>query len=51
LPPHRRQITTSPRAAVGAAGDDVRAGRMRAGAALEALRKTMHDVFSGRRPE
>jgi TetR/AcrR family transcriptional regulator, mexCD-oprJ operon repressor len=29
------------------AGDEVRAGRMRAGPALKALQTTMHDVFSG----
>jgi hypothetical protein len=36
-------------ALIHAAGDDVRAGRMRAGAALEALRATLHDLFSARR--
>jgi TetR/AcrR family transcriptional regulator, mexCD-oprJ operon repressor len=35
-------------ALIHAAGDEVRAGRMRGGVALEALRTTMHDVFSGR---
>jgi TetR/AcrR family transcriptional regulator, mexCD-oprJ operon repressor len=36
-------------ALIHAAGDDVRAGRIRAGAALDALRLTVHDVFGGRR--
>jgi AcrR family transcriptional regulator len=35
-------------ALIHAAGDDVRAGRMRAGVALEALRTTMRDLFSAR---
>jgi TetR/AcrR family transcriptional repressor of mexCD-oprJ operon len=35
-------------ALIHAAGDEVRAGRMRSGAALEALRTTVHDLFSGR---
>jgi TetR/AcrR family transcriptional regulator, mexCD-oprJ operon repressor len=44
-------LVTAFHALIHAAGDDVRAGRMPAGAALEALRKTMHDVFSGGRAE
>ena len=43
-------LVTTFHALIHAAGDEVRAGRMRAGAALEALRKTMHDVFSARSP-
>jgi hypothetical protein len=38
-------------ALIHAAGDDVRAGRMRAGTALKALHVTMHDVFSARTPK
>jgi TetR/AcrR family transcriptional regulator, mexCD-oprJ operon repressor len=36
-------------ALIHAAGDDVRAGRIRPTAALDALHSTMHDVFGGRR--
>ncbi len=39
-------LVTAFHALIHAAGDDVRAGRMRAGAALEALRTTLYDVFS-----
>ena len=42
-------LVTSFHALIHAAGDDVRAGRMRAGAALEALRATLPDLFSARR--
>jgi TetR/AcrR family transcriptional repressor of mexCD-oprJ operon len=38
-------LVTSFHALIHAAGDEVRAGRMRAGAALEALRTTMSDLF------
>jgi len=41
-------LVTAFHALIHAAGNDVRAGRMRAGAALEALRLTMHDLFSAR---
>jgi TetR/AcrR family transcriptional regulator, mexCD-oprJ operon repressor len=41
-------LVTSFHALIHAAGDDVRAGRMRAGAALKALHLTMRDVFSDR---
>jgi TetR/AcrR family transcriptional regulator, mexCD-oprJ operon repressor len=44
-------LVTAFHALIHAAGDDVRAGRMRAGAALDALRKTMHDVFSAQSPK
>jgi TetR/AcrR family transcriptional regulator, mexCD-oprJ operon repressor len=40
-------LVASFHALIHAAGDEVRAGRMRAGAALDALRTTMRDVFSG----
>jgi hypothetical protein len=43
-------LVTAFHALVHAAGDDVRAGRIRAGAALTALRVTMHGVFSARSP-
>jgi TetR/AcrR family transcriptional regulator, mexCD-oprJ operon repressor len=43
-------LVTAFHALIHAAGDDVRAGRMRAGAALGALRLTMHDVFRARGP-
>jgi TetR/AcrR family transcriptional repressor of mexCD-oprJ operon len=39
-------LITAFHALIHAAGDDVRAGRMSARAALDALRKTAHDVFS-----
>jgi TetR/AcrR family transcriptional regulator, mexCD-oprJ operon repressor len=38
-------------ALIHAAGEDVRAGRMGPGAALEALRTTLRDLFSPRSPE
>jgi TetR/AcrR family transcriptional repressor of mexCD-oprJ operon len=38
-------LVTAFHALIHAAGDDVRAGRMRAGAALDALHVTMQDVF------
>lgn len=38
-------LVTAFHALIHAAGDDVRAGRMRAGAALRTLRTTMHDLF------
>jgi TetR/AcrR family transcriptional regulator, mexCD-oprJ operon repressor len=41
-------LVTAFHALIHAAGDEVRAGRMPAGAALEALRTTMHDLFSAR---
>jgi TetR/AcrR family transcriptional repressor of mexCD-oprJ operon len=41
-------LVTSFHALIHAAGDEVRAGRMRAGPALGALRRTMHDLFSRR---
>jgi TetR/AcrR family transcriptional regulator, mexCD-oprJ operon repressor len=41
-------LVTAFHALIHAAGDDVRAGRMRPGAALDALRTTLHDVFSAR---
>jgi TetR/AcrR family transcriptional regulator, mexCD-oprJ operon repressor len=41
-------LVTAFHALIHAAGDDVRAGRMRTGAALGALHVTMQDVFSGR---
>jgi TetR/AcrR family transcriptional repressor of mexCD-oprJ operon len=44
-------LVTAFHALIHAAGDDVRAGRIRAGAALDALRKTMRDVFSARSQE
>jgi TetR/AcrR family transcriptional repressor of mexCD-oprJ operon len=44
-------LVTAFHALIHAAGDDVRAGRMRAGVALGALRLTIHDLFSTRRPE
>lgn len=40
-------LVSSFHALIHAAGDDVRAGRMRPGAALGALRVTMRDVFRG----
>jgi TetR/AcrR family transcriptional repressor of mexCD-oprJ operon len=40
-------LVTAFHALIHAAGDDVRAGRMRAGAALEALRLTVYDLFRG----
>jgi TetR/AcrR family transcriptional regulator, mexCD-oprJ operon repressor len=43
-------LVTTFHALIHAAGDDVRAGRMRTGAALRALHLTMHDVFSARSP-
>ena len=42
-------LVTAFHALIHAAGDDVRAGRMRAGAALSALHATMHDLFIGQR--
>jgi TetR/AcrR family transcriptional regulator, mexCD-oprJ operon repressor len=42
-------LVTAFHALVHAAGDDVRAGRMHAGAALEALQTTVHDLFAGGR--
>lgn len=44
-------LVTAFHALIHAAGDDVRAGRIRAGAALKALHLTMHDVFSARSPQ
>jgi AcrR family transcriptional regulator len=44
-------LVTAFHALIHAAGDDVRAGRMNAGAALEALRTTLYDVFGARRRE
>jgi TetR/AcrR family transcriptional regulator, mexCD-oprJ operon repressor len=44
-------LVTAFHALIHAAGDDVRAGRIRAGAALRALHLTMHDVFSARSPK
>jgi len=44
-------LVTAFHALIHAAGDDVRAGRMRAGAALKALHVTMRDVFSARSPK
>src|SRR5918999_851466 len=41
-------LVTAFHALIPAAGDDVRAGRMRPGPALKALRTSLHDVFSGR---
>jgi AcrR family transcriptional regulator len=41
-------LITAFHAMIHAAGDEVRAGRMRADAALEALRKSMRDLFSAR---
>jgi TetR/AcrR family transcriptional regulator, mexCD-oprJ operon repressor len=41
-------LVTAFDALIHAAGDDVRAGRMRAGTALAALRTTVQDVFSAR---
>ena len=41
-------LVTAFHALIHAAGDDVRAGRMRPGPALKALRTSLHDVFSGR---
>jgi TetR/AcrR family transcriptional repressor of mexCD-oprJ operon len=41
-------LVTAFHALIHAAGDDVRAGRMRTGAALAALHVTMQDVFSDR---
>jgi hypothetical protein len=43
-------LVTAFHALIHAAGDDVRAGRIRPGAALRALHVTMHDVFSARSP-
>jgi TetR/AcrR family transcriptional repressor of mexCD-oprJ operon len=43
-------LVTAFHALIHAAGGDVRAGRMRAGAALKALRLTMHDLFSAPSP-
>jgi TetR/AcrR family transcriptional repressor of mexCD-oprJ operon len=43
-------LVTAFHALIHAAGDDVRAGRMRAGAALSALRTTMHDLVGNREP-
>jgi TetR/AcrR family transcriptional repressor of mexCD-oprJ operon len=43
-------LVTAFHALIHAAGDDVRAGRLRAGAALNALRTTMHDLFGNREP-
>jgi AcrR family transcriptional regulator len=40
-------LVTTFHALIHAAGDEVRAGRMSARGALDALRKTVHDVFSG----
>jgi AcrR family transcriptional regulator len=44
-------LVTAFHALIHAAGDEVRAGRMRTGAALRALHVTMDDVFSGRGPK
>jgi TetR/AcrR family transcriptional repressor of mexCD-oprJ operon len=44
-------LVTAFHALIHAAGDDVRAGRMRAGAALKALHMTLHDVFSAATPD
>jgi AcrR family transcriptional regulator len=44
-------LVTAFHALIHAAGDDVRAGRIRASAALRALHVTMHDVFSARSPK
>ena len=41
-------LVTAFHALIHAAGDEVRAGRMRAGPALEALRTTLEDLFSAR---
>lgn len=41
-------LVTAFHALIHAAGDDVRAGRMRASAALRALRTTIHDLFRAR---
>jgi TetR/AcrR family transcriptional regulator, mexCD-oprJ operon repressor len=41
-------LVTAFHALIHAAGDEVRAGRMRAGPALSALRATLQDVFSSR---
>lgn len=43
-------LVTAFHALIHAAGDDVRAGRMRAGVALTALHVTMRDVFNARSP-
>jgi AcrR family transcriptional regulator len=43
-------LVTAFHALIHAAGDDVRAGRMRAGPALRALHATIRDVFGTRRP-
>jgi TetR/AcrR family transcriptional repressor of mexCD-oprJ operon len=44
-------LVTAFHALIHAAGDDVRAGRIRASAALKAIHVTMHDVFSARSPQ
>jgi TetR/AcrR family transcriptional repressor of mexCD-oprJ operon len=44
-------LVTSFHALIHAAGDEVRAGRMRARPALEALRTTLYDLFSARSPK